>query len=95
MYTLVMKTVLNVKVDPVVKKEAQRVAQEMNLPLSILVNNYLKEFIRNKEAYFSAHTVNKKTSRLLKSIDQDIKNGKNLSPKFRTAREMDTYLASL
>lgn len=90
-----MKTVLNVKVDLKVKKEAQRVAKEMGLPMSIIVNNFLSNFIAEKQITFTPLTPNKKTSRLLKSIDQDIKNGKNLSPKFRTAREMDTYLASL
>ena len=68
-----MKTVLNVKVDLKVKKEAQRVAKEMGLPMSIIVNNFLSNFIAEKQITFTSLAPNKRLERRLKKIDEDIK----------------------
>jgi len=43
-----MKTVLNIKTDVDVKKQAQEIARQIGLPLSTVVNAYLKEFIQKK-----------------------------------------------
>ena len=90
-----MKTVLNVKVDPQVKSQAQILAKTLSLPLSIIVNNSLKQFIYNQQITFSNLTPSKKFLTYLKKIDKDVKNGKNLSPAFHSAKEMDNYLNSL
>ena len=48
-----MKTLLNVKTDKDVKEKAQKIAKGIGLPLSSVINAYLKEFIRSKEVTFS------------------------------------------
>jgi len=89
-----MKTVLNVKVDLKVKKEAQRVAKEMGLPMSIIVNNFLSNFIDEQQITFTSLAPNKRLERRLKKIDEDIKNKRNFSPVFHSAKEAIAYLHS-
>lgn len=44
--------VVNVKVNPKVKKEAQKLAEDLGLSLSSLINGYLKQIIRTKKVSF-------------------------------------------
>lgn len=91
-----MKTVLNVKVDKEVKQKAQKVAAELGLPLSIVVNANLQRFIQDRRIVFAApRKMSKKLERRLKRVDADLKAGRNLSPVFGSAKEMDDYLDSL
>lgn len=46
--------VINIKVEPRVKKEAQKVAREMGLSLSALINGLLVEVVKTKMIIFSA-----------------------------------------
>lgn len=46
-------SVVNVKVDQNVKKEAQEVAEELGFSLSSLVNGFLRQLIRTKTVNFS------------------------------------------
>lgn len=72
------KTLLNVKIDKKLKRDAQEVAQELGLPLGTIINAYLRELIREKRVLFSSPPVpNKKTQKLLKKIDADIRTGVN------------------
>ena len=88
------KTLLNVKTDVKLKQEAQKVAQELGLPLGTIINAYLRELIREKKVVFSSPpTPNKKTQKLLKKIDADIRFGKNLKGPF-TYEEAIKYLHS-
>ena len=48
-----MKKLLTVKVDSSVKNEAQKVAENLGLPLGSIINGYLREFIRTKSVSFS------------------------------------------
>ena len=90
-----MKTIINIKADKEVKEKAQEVARELGVPLSTIINAQLKEFIRNKSIYLSA--VPRMTPYLEKIIGKamkDYKAGKNISPLFHSAKEMDEYLDS-
>ncbi len=88
------KTLLNVKTDKKLKQEAQKVAQELGLPLGTIINAYLRDLIREKKIIFSSPpTPNKKTQKLLKKIDADIRLGKNLKGPF-TYDEAIKYLHS-
>lgn len=49
-----MISVINVKVDDVVKKKAQVVAKELGLNLSGVVNAYLRQFIRSGSLFVSS-----------------------------------------
>lgn len=91
-----MKTIINIKADKETKEKAHKVARELGLPLSTIVNAYLKQFTRNKEIYFSLSS--HMTSGLEKIIGQakkDLKTKRNVSPVFSTAKAMDDYLDSL
>jgi addiction module RelB/DinJ family antitoxin len=44
-----MKTVLNIKVDKDQKEKAQKIAKQMGVPLSTIINAHLREFIRTQK----------------------------------------------
>ena|SRR3989338_3189153 len=46
-------TIINIKTDPKVKSKAKRVAADLGLNLSGVLNAYLRQFIRTKSVYFS------------------------------------------
>ncbi len=91
-----MKTVLNVKVDRDVKQKAQKVAAELGLPLSIVVNMHLKRFAHERQIVFTVpESMSKNLEQRVAKIDSDIKLGRNLSPVFDSTKAMDDYLDSL
>ncbi len=93
---MVMKTVLNVKTDREVKKKAQKTAKELGVPLSLVVNTYLKMFIRDKEVLISnAPRMTPKLEKNIRRAELDLKSGKNIVGPFSTGKEMDEYLDSL
>ncbi len=49
------QTILNVKTDKKLKEEAKKVSAELGLPLSTVINAFLKQFVRDKEITFSAN----------------------------------------
>lgn len=91
-----MKTLLNVKTDREVKENAKKVAKELGVPLSVVVNAYLKQFVRTKEVYLSAiPRMTPALEALLGQIEQDIKRRRNLSPIMRSSRDLERYLSRL
>lgn len=91
-----MKTTINIKADSEVKEHAQAVAAELGLPLSAVINAFLKEFIRTKSFSVSAlPQMSPQLERVLADIDADIKAGKNLSPVFTSAADATAYLDTL
>ena len=49
------QTILNIKTDKKLKLAAQNVAGELGVPLSTVMNAFLKQFVRDKEITFSAN----------------------------------------
>lgn len=47
-------TILNIKTDKKLKEEAKKVSAELGIPLSTVINAFLKQFVRDKEITFSA-----------------------------------------
>ncbi len=92
-----MKTTINIKADFEVKENAQRIAQELGLPLSGIINAYLKQFIRDKGINISAvqPRLKPEVEALYMEMEKDFKTGKNLSPVFTNVKDMDKYLDSL
>ncbi len=91
-----MKIILSIKADKEVKEKAQKVAAELGLPLSTIVNAYLKQFIRTKEAHFSVMPrMTPELERMLGPIEKDIKKGRNLSSVLKTPDDISRYFASL
>jgi len=89
-------TVINIKTDKNLKKNAQMLAKNFGLPLSAVVNIYLREFVREKRVVFSEPPMpNAKTRKILDQAISDIKAGKNLVGPFESAKEMDNFLDSI
>jgi DNA-damage-inducible protein J len=89
-----MDTTMLIKTRKDLKMQAQKLAKEMGLPLSTLVNNYLRNFIVDRQVVFNAPMPNKKTIRAIEEARRDIKAGKNLHGPFDTVEEMMKSLNS-
>ena len=91
-----MKTVINIKTDKEIKKNAQKIAKDIGLSLSDVVNASLRNFIRTREVYFSAiPRMTLEFERLVGKIEKDIKEKKNLSPSFSSSEKINDYLDNL
>lgn len=86
-----MNTTMLIKTDKKLKQEAQKIAKNMGLPLSTVINNYLKEFIATQEVVFTGYTPNKKTARMIDQARKDHKEGKTIGP-FKTVSEAIAFL---
>ena len=87
---------INIKTDRDIKIKAQKVAKELGLPLGTVLNAYLREFVRTKSASFSIPPqMTPRLEKIISRVEKDIKLGRNLSPVFTSAKEMDDYLDSL
>lgn len=90
-----MKILLSIKTDTEVKRGIQKIAKEIGIPLSTIVNAYFKQLLREQRIDFALPLrPNKKTAALIRRARADYKNGKNISPAFETGEEMDAYLNS-
>ena len=88
-----MKTLINIKADKEVKEGAQKLAEELGLPLSVVVNAYLKDFIRNRGITISTMPhMSKQLGSLLGVVEKDIAAKKNISPAFSSAEDALRYL---
>lgn len=86
--------VVNVKVDPLIKRKAQKVAEEMGLSLSALVNGFLKHLIKTKTVIFNAsEEPTPYLLRALKESKEDIKAGRVVS--FENPKDALTYLDTM
>ena len=88
-----MKTLLNIRTDKQVKHRVQKIAKELGIPLSTIINAYLKQLLREKRVGFTLPLVpNKKTARLIRKAQEDYKKGKNTSPVFDNMEDAIAYL---
>jgi antitoxin component of RelBE/YafQ-DinJ toxin-antitoxin module len=91
-----MKTIINVKTEKEIKQNAQKIAKDIGLSLSDVVNASLRNFIRTREVYFSAiPRMTPEFERLIGIIDKDIKEKKNLSPSLSSSEKINDYLDNL
>jgi len=91
-----MKTVINIKTDREIKELAQKTAGDLGLSLSALINAYLRQFVRTKEAYFTlSPRMSPALEKLLGRVEIDIKKNKNISRGFSSSVETEKYLSSL
>lgn len=90
-----MKTILNVKTEKALKEQAKKVAYELGLSLSDVVNESLRQMVKTREAHFSAvPRMTPELEVLLGKLETDIKRGRNISPAFMSAKDTDRYLDS-
>jgi len=89
-----MKTTMHIKVDKDIKEKSAKIAQNLGLSLSTIVNASLRNFIKTET--FSVSTAEQMTPYMeswLAEIEQDIKAGKNMSKSYDTAEELIKSLA--
>jgi len=86
-------TVLNVKIDKQLKKQAQDVAATIGLPMSTIVATGLREFVRSRSITVSDYPrIKPEVEAELLRLSKDAKAGKNLSPSFDNATDAITWL---
>jgi len=91
-----MKTVINIKTDKEVKKDAKKVAEDLGFSLSAVINAYLKQFVRNKEVYFSTLPhMSSSLENLLGKVEVDIEKKRNISQAFSSEKELKKHFSSL
>ncbi len=90
------KTTINIKADKEVKEKAQKVARDLGMPLSTVINAYLHQFIRTKEVHFYLEgELKSSTKRRLDRLQKEALEGKNTSSAFSDASKATNYLKSL
>lgn len=84
--------VVNIKVEPKLKKEAQEVAADLGLSLSSLINGLLKQVVRAKTVTFStSEEPSEYLIKMLKESGKDIKAGR-VSPGFNNIEDEIAWL---
>ena len=86
--------VVNIKIEPQVKRDAQKLAEKLGLPLSALIKSYLKQIIRAQEVVLTVSE--EPTEYLIKSLkesEEDIKAGRVTS--FDNAKNAIAWLNGL
>ena len=91
---MVMKEQVNVKIDSMIKKSAQKRAKELGLSLSSVVNATLSQFARTGELHVTAEPkMTPYMERLVAEARKEYETGKTIGP-FHTAKEMLKSLES-
>lgn len=85
--------IISTKVDPQTKKEAQKAASDLGMPLSVVIKAFLKQFVRTKSIEFSARSEepSEYLIRTIKQAEKDLKEGK-ASPVFGNAKDAIAWL---
>jgi addiction module RelB/DinJ family antitoxin len=88
-----MNTVLNIKLDPKLKKQAQEAAKALGLPISTVVAASLREFVRTRSITISdPPRLKPEVEAELLKISADAKKGSNISPAFDSLDESFVWL---
>lgn len=88
-----MKTIITLKTDKEVKRTAQRLAGDLGLSLSAVVNASLRQFIRDSGVHFSKIPVmTPELEKIISNREKDFQTGKNISPKLSTPKQVLAYL---
>lgn len=88
-----MNTVLNVKLDPALKKQAQEAAKAIGLPISTVVAAGLREFVRTRSITISdPPRLRPEVEAELLKMSADAKKGIDVSPAFDDIDEALAWL---
>lgn len=92
-YNGYMTTVLNVKIDEKLKKEAQKAAKAMGLPISTVVAASLRDFVRTRTITISSPPrLKPEVEAELLRISADAREGINVSPAFDNLEDAFAWL---
>lgn len=86
---------LSIKIDRDLKKKAQEVAGILGVSLNAVINQNIKEFIRERSVTFADHPIlNKKSQKLLDRLLIETRRGENTAGPFKTIEDMIESLDS-
>jgi antitoxin component of RelBE/YafQ-DinJ toxin-antitoxin module len=85
--------ILNVRVEPKIKKQAHKIAEELGFSLSSLVNGYLYNLIKTKQVYYPPEEPNEYLKNRIKQAEENYKNGKTIS--FKNPKDALAYIDSI
>ena len=90
-------TSLHIKIEPDIKAQAQKTAEDLGLSLSAVTKALLKQFIRTKHLSVGARDLpeipNARTRRHLNQSEEDMGAGQGIS--FASAKEARAYIDAL
>jgi addiction module RelB/DinJ family antitoxin len=86
-----MTTIINFKTDAKVKSDAQKMANEMGLNLSDVLNIFLRKFIKEKEIHISLEEPSDFLIKEIREAEKEIKKG-DISPAFDSAKDAVKWL---
>jgi addiction module RelB/DinJ family antitoxin len=90
-------TSLHIKIEPDIKKQAQKTADDLGLSLSAVMKALLKQFIRSKRLSVDVRDMpeipNARTRQVLKQAEEDMKAGRTI--KFKDIDEAIGYIDNL
>lgn len=83
--------IVNIKIESALKEKAQKLASDMGLTLTAVINRYLKDFVATKKITFYEEQPSTYLIKAIKKSEKDIKEGK-VSPAFNNAEDAITWL---
>ena len=85
-------SVVNIKTDKKIKDQAQKIASDLGLTLSGMLNAYLRQVVRTKTVHFSLcdEVPNAKTRKILAQADKEFREGK-----YKSFDSVDDLIKSL
>ena len=87
------KEVIKIKTYKKIKKRAQKIADELGLTLTDIINSSLRNLIRTRRVVFSAiPEMTPELEKILGPIEKDIKENKNISKGFSSVKEINDFL---
>ena len=86
-------TVITTKIDPETKRAAQKTAEDLGMPLSVIIKAFLKQLVRTQSVSFNID--NEEPSEYLRSVmkqaKENYKRGKH-SPTFKNGEDSIDWL---
>ncbi|MBU1019119.1 MAG: hypothetical protein ABII07_00685 [Patescibacteria group bacterium] len=73
-----MTAIINIKTDPKIKAQAQKIAKELGFSLSGILNAYLRDFVRTKKVEVSLEPTHK-LIKTLKECEKEYERGEYVS----------------
>lgn len=86
-------SVINVRVEPTIKKQAHKIAENLGFSLSSLINGYLYNLIKTKRVYYPPEEPSEYLIKSIKQAEKEYKNGKTVS--FKNPKDALAYLDSI
>ena len=84
-------TIINFTTDPKLKSEAQKVAKSLGIPLSLALNNYLRQLVKTKTVTFREEEPSKYLIGEINAAEKELKSGK-VSPTFQGGKQAVEWL---